>query len=349
MAPCGGRFTIALVLALAGDAEAGTKLTYCGASKNYCYGYFHNNKEYCWLMNPQGHWAKDTDTYPCKTYLGYDAEDWCESMPEPKPKTVKYEDEAKTDASASCNPSKLGQSIANFVKSKEGHKVGYSRRRVGKKTTTQCWDLAAAAIDHANNNGFQVDRWCTNGCGNYAWSAEVVPVSQAMPGDIVQFIGKYTEGNMWCASGGVHTAVVTECGQTALDLVVMEQNPKPVHKNTYQPSKGKSASAHVDGFSHPGVYVYRLKDKSSSKLFEDQGEPIEDDAGYIDDVDEVAASGAFTACIAAALVAFVVGGLFIAWRRRKVNHCGVRDLASEEGVATEMEVGLTKDEGIVEE
>jgi len=333
------------VLLLAGGAEAGTTLTYTAASKNYCYGYFNNNKDYCWLMNPQGNWARDTDTYPCHTYKGYNAEDWCESMPEPKPKVVKYDGEASE--SSSCKPSKLGQAIADFVKGHDGKKVAYSRRRVGRKTTTQCWDLAAAAIDHVNNNGYKVDRWCKD-CGNYVWSDTVVPVSQALPGDIVQFVGKYTEGNKWCASGGVHTSVVTECGQNALELVVMEQNPKPVHKNTYEPSKGTSAHAHVTGYTHSGVYVYRLTDKSSDRLFEVH-EPIDEDAGYIDDVDEAAVPGAFAACIAAALVLFVVGGLVIAWRRSRVSHCAVRELAADqEGGATEMEIALNKEEGIMD-
>eukprot|EP00747_Dinoflagellata_sp_TGD_P153948 gnl/TRDRNA2_/TRDRNA2_177451_c0_seq2.p1 gnl/TRDRNA2_/TRDRNA2_177451_c0~~gnl/TRDRNA2_/TRDRNA2_177451_c0_seq2.p1 ORF type:complete len:350 (+),score=62.20 gnl/TRDRNA2_/TRDRNA2_177451_c0_seq2:109-1158(+) len=349
MYPRGGSLAALAFVVLAVGAEASMKLTDAGSSKGWCYAYLDHGSEYCWLMNYKGHYAKDGEYgYKCTSYNGYNADDWCDSPPKPKPKkAVKYTSSVKSENAAnSCNPSKLGKTMADFVKSHHGKKVAYSRRRVGVKTDTQCWDLASAAIDHAQKKGFKINRWGFSGASSYVWSPTVVPVSQALPGDIVQFEGKYTEGNMWCASGGHHTAVVTDCGANALELHTMDQNPRPVHTTLYHPAKG-----HTSGY----VRVYRIKDESGSRLFEDHGERlIDDDADVVDDdvvvtENENVMSHAGAACLAGALVVFMVGGLSLARRRQNIIQAASDTLSNEERGATEMEIALTNEEQEVPE
>jgi len=159
------------------------------------------------------------------------------------------EEEEEGGRSSRCRPSKLGKYIANFAKRNRGRKV--PSRRQG---TTSCWDLAYAALEHAKSAGLK-PRMPT---ASYVWSSKTVPISQAQPGDIAQFKGwseKITFPGGWRtkSAGYPHTAVVTSCYKRGA-LTTYEQNPSPVKKGVYHPSKRSWGS----------VTIYRMSSSSSS-------------------------------------------------------------------------------------
>jgi len=83
----------------------------------------------------------------------------------------------------------------------------------------------------------QVSHWADS----YVWSSEVVPITQAQPRDIAQYISAWNP----------HTAVVTECYANGV-LTTYEQNPSPVAVGKYHP--------HSKSFG--AVRIYRLESSS---------------------------------------------------------------------------------------
>jgi len=148
---------------------------------------------------------------------------------------VPAEYQEHTEAVRIASTSSLGDYMSSWVKSQEGKRVGSDATH---HKQTECWDLAMAAIEHAEKKGFSIPR----GPSSYVWSSETVSYKHAQPGDIVQFASwkeKVTyPGGGWStrSTGTHHTAVVTAAWDSkTCGLQVEEQNPDPVHQGVYHP------------------------------------------------------------------------------------------------------------------
>ena len=103
--------------------------------------------------------------------------------------------------------------------------VSYVDTVIGKKVDRgECWDLAAAALDHA---GAYLDR--SNKKNIYVFGKEINPKKEnVFPGDIVQLENvkiEYTKGNgIYTESMAHHTAIIYE--------VLEKDHYKIAHQNT---------------------------------------------------------------------------------------------------------------------
>ncbi len=108
----------------------------------------------------------------------------------------------------------LNKKVINFVDSVIGEKVGRG----------ECWDLAAAALDHA---GAYLDR--SNQKDIYVFGKKLNPTKdQIYPGDILQIENlklEYTEGNtIYTENMSHHTAIIYE--------IIDRDQFKIAHQNT---------------------------------------------------------------------------------------------------------------------
>jgi len=137
----------------------------------------------------------------------------------------------------------LGAFLAEFAASQEGQHC-YSELQ----KTCECWDLAMAAVEHAEAAGFEgIDYEPEN---PYQWGEHTVELEDAMPGDIVQWTS-YTEnvthddGSYETKMAGFpnHTSVVAEAydAETGV-LACWGQNPDPVEHNEYHPASSTGGS-----------------------------------------------------------------------------------------------------------
>lgn len=218
-----------------------------------CYAYFGKNK-WCYTQARDGTFKNSN----CGSYNGLGTNLCCPNLykckpaaaplPAPPPGAL-----APIGGGGGCRASKLGRFVANFAKSKTGTKV-YSKMQ----RTATCFDLALAAIEHAESAGLNplFYQKATGWKDAYAWSTKVVPVTSAQPGDIAQFKG-WKEG--YKIAWNPHTAVVTDCYKNGV-LETHEQNPNPVQKGDYHPGQQSSGE----------VTIYRLLTKSRLRLYEEQ-------------------------------------------------------------------------------
>jgi len=140
--------------------------------------------------------------------------------------------------------SDLGQFIADFAAENEGQKVASEMQG-----TTECWDLAMAAIEHAKAAGYEGIDW--NPDSSYEWGPNVVDYQSCEPGDIVQWTS-YSEkttsedGSSWSSlSAGFpnHTSIVAEPYDSASgEFRCWGQNPDPVHFVAYHPDSSTGGS-----------------------------------------------------------------------------------------------------------
>eukprot|EP00746_Dinoflagellata_sp_MGD_P166279 gnl/MRDRNA2_/MRDRNA2_96052_c0_seq1.p1 gnl/MRDRNA2_/MRDRNA2_96052_c0~~gnl/MRDRNA2_/MRDRNA2_96052_c0_seq1.p1 ORF type:complete len:244 (-),score=44.14 gnl/MRDRNA2_/MRDRNA2_96052_c0_seq1:46-777(-) len=164
----------------------------------------------------------------------------------------------------------LGAFLAGFAADNEGEHVASELQG-----TTECWDLAMAAIEHAQAAGYEGIDWQPE--SSYEWGPNVVDVSEAQPGDIVQWTS-YTEqvthddGSWESRSAGFpnHTSIVAE----AYDGEVLKcwgQNPDPVTLNEYHP----------DSCTGGSFIIYRLECAGGGT--DDVSTHDEDDGHHDDD------------------------------------------------------------------
>jgi len=109
---------------------------------------------------------------------------------------------------------KLNQKVVDYVDSAIGKKIGRG----------ECWDLAAAALEHA---GAYLDR--SNQKSIYVFGKKLNPKkNQIFPGDIIQIQDlkiEYTKGNtIYTESMSHHTAIIYE--------VISANHFKIAHQNT---------------------------------------------------------------------------------------------------------------------
>jgi hypothetical protein len=135
--------------------------------------------------------------------------------------------------------SDLGQFLADFAASNEGSKVS-SEQQPG---STQCWDLAMAAVEHAQADSWPDLKAPVDLCSDpYSWSDNIVDVSDAQAGDIVQWVSWNENHNGYTRmTGPHHTSIVAEPydGET---LKCWGQNPSPVTLNEYHPADSTGGS-----------------------------------------------------------------------------------------------------------
>jgi hypothetical protein len=150
-----------------------------------------------------------------------------------------------------------GDYMSNWVQSQDGKYVS-SEAQPG---STECWDLAEAAIEHARKAGYSIPKQPSS----YQWSSQTVSYTNAQPGDIMQF-ASYSEkvtnsDGSWSSksTGTHHTAVVTRAfDSSSCGIRVEEQNPKPAHSSIYHP---------CDKYRTGGtVVVYRLAASLSAPM-----------------------------------------------------------------------------------
>lgn len=109
---------------------------------------------------------------------------------------------------------KLNQKVVDYVDSAIGKKIGRG----------ECWDLAAAALDHA---GAYLDRSSQKSI--YVFGKKINPKKEKVfPGDVIQIEGlklEYTKNNMiYTENMSHHTAIVYE--------VLGDDHFKIAHQNT---------------------------------------------------------------------------------------------------------------------
>ena len=129
--------------------------------------------------------------------------------------------------------------------------VSYVDTVIGKKVDRgECWDLAAAALDHA---GAYLDR--SNKKNIYVFGKEINPKKEnVFPGDIVQLENvkiEYTKGNgIYTESMAHHTAIIYE--------VLEKDHYKIAHQNTSFSGKKVGISKLKMSYIKKGkVTVYR--------------------------------------------------------------------------------------------
>ena len=122
--------------------------------------------------------------------------------------------------------------------------------------------------------------------GSYVWSSEVVPITQAQPGDIAQFTG-WKQPYLYAVKP--HTAVVTECYKDGT-LTAFQQNPGVIAEAKYKPHQKTSG----------GVTIYRIKSDSRLRLYS-QMPQLSDLGRHSSQLSVLAAVGAITGLLAIAV------------------------------------------------
>lgn len=163
----------------------------------------------------------------------------------------------------------LGEFLAEFAAGQEGQHVASEMQG-----TTECWDLAMAAIEHAEAAGYSDIDWDPQ--NPYEWGHNVVDLQDAQTGDIVQW-SNYNEkvtkpdGSWTTAMTGYHhTSIVAEPydGET---FKCWGQNPDPVTLTEYHPDSSTGGT----------FTIYRLACSGESPHSDDD----ESDADHSDDDD----------------------------------------------------------------
>jgi hypothetical protein len=122
----------------------------------------------------------------------------------------------------------LGQFLAEFAADNEGQLVASELQG-----TTECWDLAMAAVEHAQKAGYGDIDWDPD--NSYQWGPNTVDLADAQTGDIVQW-SSYQEQHEGYSryTAYHHTSIVAE----DYDGEVFKnwgQNPHPVELAEYHP------------------------------------------------------------------------------------------------------------------
>jgi len=212
-------------------------------------------------------------------------------------------------------PSELQGFIASWIP----HQLGKSVQRIGetRKYRLECWDLAARAVDEANQNGFNVGIGKSGGSAKWIWSNKEINPKAAKAGDIAQF--SYYKAK-YSYTGSQHTAVVLkDFDSSSCSITMYDQNPKPVHQTVYYPPG-------CPGYKSGAFKIYRLVSSSKSPWarLDDEDEVDDMPAWTPDDLDEE--SNVPIAMMTAGAIAAMAGLGFVAFRATRKSSRQDREL-----------------------